>query len=229
MKQLSTRAILLKRLNFGEADRIITVITPDHGKLSLLAKGVRRSNSKLAGGLELFSVSEITFIDGKSDLKTVISTRLASHFGDIVGDGNCTMTAYDIMKFTDAFSEHSHESIYFDLLEASLQALNQGEIGSATIYVWYCTQVLREVGSAINLEKPLNKKQFSEDASYQFSLEDMSFFERSGGNFIPNHVKLLRLMVRADTPNKLSNITGYSELASDLQPLFTQIMTVNRA
>ena len=91
MKQLSTRAIILKRISFGEADRILTVITPDYGKVSLLAKGVRRSKSKLAGGLELFSVSSITYIDGRSELKTVVSTQLLKHFGGVVKDIKTTM------------------------------------------------------------------------------------------------------------------------------------------
>lgn len=60
-----TSGIVLNRINFGEADRILTVITPDQGKLSLIAKGVRKEKSKLAGGIELFSVSNISFIPPK--------------------------------------------------------------------------------------------------------------------------------------------------------------------
>ena len=69
MNNSTTQAIILKRINFGEADRILTAITPEYGKISILAKGVRRSKSKLAGGLELFSVTDIGFINGKSNLK----------------------------------------------------------------------------------------------------------------------------------------------------------------
>jgi DNA repair protein RecO (recombination protein O) len=69
MRQISTEGIILKRINFSEADRILTVLTSNNGQVSMLAKGVRKSKSKLAGGLEIFSVSEINYIDGKSDLK----------------------------------------------------------------------------------------------------------------------------------------------------------------
>ena len=57
MKQLVTEVIILARTDYGEADRILTVLSPEYGKLRLLAKGVRRVKSKLAGGIELFSVS----------------------------------------------------------------------------------------------------------------------------------------------------------------------------
>ena len=48
-----TEAIILRRTNYGEADRVISLITPDRGKISGIAKGVRKPKSKLAGGLEL--------------------------------------------------------------------------------------------------------------------------------------------------------------------------------
>lgn len=57
---------MLRRFNLGEADRIITLITPDKGKLKVVARGVRRMKSKLAGHLELFSHVELQVAVGKS-------------------------------------------------------------------------------------------------------------------------------------------------------------------
>ena len=48
-----TQAIVLRRTNFGEADRILTLLTP-LGQRGAMARGVRREKSKLAGGIELF-------------------------------------------------------------------------------------------------------------------------------------------------------------------------------
>lgn len=62
----NTRGYVLRRFNLGEADRIITFITPDHGKLKAVARGVRRMKSKLAGHLELFSHVELQIAGGKS-------------------------------------------------------------------------------------------------------------------------------------------------------------------
>src|ERR1700676_1640031 len=49
INQIITTGIVLRRINYMEADRIITILTPDYGKLTLFAKGVRKANSKLAG------------------------------------------------------------------------------------------------------------------------------------------------------------------------------------
>ena len=57
-KDLRTKAIVLRRTDYGEADRILQLLTPS-GKRSVIARGVRKEKSKLAGGIELFSVSDV--------------------------------------------------------------------------------------------------------------------------------------------------------------------------
>src|SRR4051812_28556736 len=98
MRQILTRGIVLSRTDYGEADRIVSVLTPDQGKLRLMAKGVRKVKSKLAGGIELFSVSELSFIPGKNDIGTLVSARLTQHFANIVKDINRTMFGYELLK-----------------------------------------------------------------------------------------------------------------------------------
>jgi DNA repair protein RecO (recombination protein O) len=47
----NTQGVVLTRINYAEADRILTVLTEDFGKVSLIAKGTRKEKSKLAGGI----------------------------------------------------------------------------------------------------------------------------------------------------------------------------------
>ncbi len=61
----TTRGYVIGRFNLGEADRIITFITTDQGKLKAVARGVRRMKSRLAGHLELFSHVDIQVAGGK--------------------------------------------------------------------------------------------------------------------------------------------------------------------
>jgi len=56
---LRTEAIVIKRVDFGEADKILTLYTPYMGKLRAVAKGVRRPTSKLGGHVELFTHSQL--------------------------------------------------------------------------------------------------------------------------------------------------------------------------
>jgi len=66
-----TQGIILRKQDMGEADRVFTVFTKDFGKLKLRAVSERKITSKLRGGLELFYLAEIEFIQGKTH-KTII-------------------------------------------------------------------------------------------------------------------------------------------------------------
>lgn len=63
-----TKGIVLRRRNIGETDRILTIYTENYGKLSALARGVRRTTSKLAGHLEILVESNLHLVQGKSYL-----------------------------------------------------------------------------------------------------------------------------------------------------------------
>jgi len=65
-KVYKTEAIVLKRINLGEADRLLTLYTPDLGKLRALAKGVRRPKSRLGGHVELLTHSLLMLARGKN-------------------------------------------------------------------------------------------------------------------------------------------------------------------
>jgi len=70
-----TEAIVLKRRDYGEADRLLTVFTPNHGKLVLLGKGVRKTQSRKAGHVELFTLSTLLIAKARTwDLVTQAET-----------------------------------------------------------------------------------------------------------------------------------------------------------
>ena len=77
---LKTEAIVLRSLRYGEADRILHLYTPRHGRVSAIAKGVRKAKSRFGGRLEPFFRLEAVLYEGRSDLKTVTTvTTIAPH------------------------------------------------------------------------------------------------------------------------------------------------------
>jgi len=77
---LKTEAIVLRGIRYGEADRILHLYTPDRGRVSAIAKGVRRAKSRFGGRLEPFFRLNLVLYQGKSDLMTVTSAEtLAGH------------------------------------------------------------------------------------------------------------------------------------------------------
>lgn len=65
MPSLTVEGIILKRSNFGEADRMITVLTKNLGKISVVARGVRKITSRRAGNVELLNLVKMGLFKGK--------------------------------------------------------------------------------------------------------------------------------------------------------------------
>jgi DNA repair protein RecO (recombination protein O) len=77
---LKTHGIVLRSLRYGEADRILHLYTPDRGRVSAIAKGVRRARSRFGGRLEPFFRLSLVLYEGRGDLLTVTSAEtLAAH------------------------------------------------------------------------------------------------------------------------------------------------------
>jgi DNA repair protein RecO (recombination protein O) len=77
---LKTEGIVLRSLRYGEADRILHLYTPDRGRVSAIAKGVRRTKSRFGGRLEPFFRLHLVLYEGRSDLLTVTSAETVAAY-----------------------------------------------------------------------------------------------------------------------------------------------------
>jgi len=76
MRGYRTNGVIIKRKNFGEADRILTIFTKHYGKISAIAKGVRKISSRRGGSLELFCLVKIYLVRGKNlDIVTEVEVE----------------------------------------------------------------------------------------------------------------------------------------------------------
>lgn len=128
-------AIVLKRRDMGEADRLLTVFTRDRGKLTLLAKGVRRQASRKAGHIEPFTCTDLLVAKGKSlDIVTQAET-VAAH-RHLREDLWRSSWAYYVVELADAFvQEADPNALLFDLLLETLGRLDgAADLGLAVRY-----------------------------------------------------------------------------------------------
>lgn len=118
-RSYSTEAIVLKRSDLGEADRILTLFTPHKGKVHVIAKGVRRITSKRAGHLELLSHSQLQMALGRTfDIVTQAETRESFlHLRSELWHMTC---GFYLAELVDRFIEDhtQHLNVYNLLLEA---------------------------------------------------------------------------------------------------------------
>jgi DNA repair protein RecO (recombination protein O) len=229
MKQFTTVGIVLARTDFGEADRILTMLTPQYGKLRLMARGVRRVKSKLAGGIELFSVSDITFIRSRGAICTLVSSRLQKHYSHIVQDIDRTMLAYDLIKLMHRTTEDEPEAAYFHLLQAAFEMLDNPTIPSKLISVWFSAQLLRLAGHYPSLQEDDKGQRLEISKDYEFNFERMAFKLADRGLFTPNHIKFMRLLFSANSPKLLVSVQDSEVFLTDLEPIVqTMIKTYIR-
>ncbi len=221
--QQVTDAIVLMRTDYGEADRIITLLTPDHGKLRLMAKGVRRVKSKLAGGIELFSVTDLTFIKGRGDIGTLVSARLQTHYGRIVQDIDRTMLGYGLIKQLHKATEDEPEPDYFHLLQQAFVALDDLAIPLDLIRLWFSAQLLRLGGHTPNLQTEPDSTRLSADQTYEFSFDASAFVVNPNGSYNSDAIKFLRLVFSGNQPSVLAKVQGSSQLVGSCMPLVTNM------
>jgi DNA repair protein RecO (recombination protein O) len=119
-----TDAIILRRADFGEADRLLTAFSPEYGKLRLLAKGVRKTTSRKAGHVELFMLTNMLIARGRT-WDIVSQAEIVEAYRDLREDLDKTSHAYYLAELVDRFTEeHDPNSPLFELLALTLAHVN---------------------------------------------------------------------------------------------------------
>ena len=144
-----TRAVILRRRNYGDADRILTVFTPRLGKRMLIAKGIRKTTSRKAGHLELFSHSNLLLAQARTwDIITESVT--VESFLQLRADLDSISQAAYICELIDAFTAEDDENEpVWELLLACLRELNGDAANVArrdVLLRWFELQLLTMVG-----------------------------------------------------------------------------------
>lgn len=215
MNQFRTKVIILRRTDYGEADKIMQLLTPDHGKVSAIAKGVRRGKSKLAGGLELFAVCDVTLIKGKSDIYTMTSARIEVFYRSVLADYDRLQLGYYCIKEVSRATETAGEPEFYELLRQSFDYLNDLAIDLRLIEAWFRLQLAILLGGALNVTYDKDNQRLSSEKRYDFDSNDMLFFERERGAFAADHIKLLRLLI-SKNPRLVSHVGGIKDLIDEV-------------
>jgi DNA repair protein RecO (recombination protein O) len=126
-----TPAVILKRMDLGEADRIVTFYSRDVGKIRAVAKGVRRTTSRSAGHLEPFTLSDVMFAVGR-ELDVISQADTLEAFRAVREDLVLTTHAYYLAEMVDLLTEDRMENrAVFDVLVDALRDLGASAVDSA--------------------------------------------------------------------------------------------------
>lgn len=214
MPPLKTKAIILRRTNYSEADRIVQVLTPNNGKLGVIAKGVRRAKSKRANAIEFFSETEMVITRGKSNLGVLTSARLLHFYHHILEDYDRLQFGYEVIKRISRLAENVHEASPYEITHISLRALDDHTIDLRIVKAWFYLQTAELTGHGLNLSRDAHNKPLAADSRYHFDIAEMSFVQQPAGNFTAEHLKLLKIM-KLKEPRAIANISGIATYLDD--------------
>jgi len=214
---LHSDGFVLARTNYGEYDRILTILTKDCGKVRAMAKGVRKERSKLAGGIELFCSSNYGFIESRGDLAVLVASRLNKFYGHLTSDINRVNYAYAVLKKINKITEQRVDASYYDLTSDLFEALDDLEISLEFIELWWLVSLVNLTGHTINVIKPIDAEVFSADQNYAFIGELGGFKTLPDGLYGADHIKFIKV-ASANRPKTLSRVKGGRQIANDLIP-----------
>ena len=129
----STEGIVLKKVESGEADFLFTIYTKDFGKIRALARGVKKEGAKLKGHLELYSLSNISFVLGKNG-ERLTQARLLNFWPSLRYSWKRLTLVGQLLEMVDknCGEGDKDESIWL-LLLGSLNFLEQQEMPDANL------------------------------------------------------------------------------------------------
>ena len=193
---VKTLAYVLRRTNYGEADRILNLITPN-GKMSAIAKGVRKEKSKLAGGVEMFSLIELNVHRGKGEIGVVTSAKMLRYYNNIVSDLKKMELAALILRKVSLLAESSDNPEYFKIVDQSLACLDSG-VDMEIVESWFWLNLLKASGEEINLYRDVDGKKLLAENRYTWDAMGTVFVENKNGDYDANDIKVLRLILTTD-------------------------------
>src|SRR3990170_1910395 len=147
-----TEAVVLKRFNLGEADRILTLYTPNLGKIRAIAKGVRRTKSKMGGHVELFTRSALMLAHGQN-LDVLTQAQTLDSFLPLRDDLQRTAWGIYVIELVDQFTADNQENYpLYKLLIETLHRLCEAPDGELVLR-YLELQLLRLAGSQPQLQR----------------------------------------------------------------------------
>lgn len=200
-----TQGLILKKIDRGEANQLFTVYTKDYGKLEILGKAIRKIKSKLRAGADLFYLSDVEFIQGKT-YKTLTDAISINRFLGIRVELRKLSIANKIAESLDSLVgvEERDERVW-DLLFKTLGILNNFKLTAGNLqllYHYFIWKLLTILGYKPELHRcPICQKKLSPDRLFFNPQEGgvicNNCFEKLkvGEEISPETVKILRFII----------------------------------
>lgn len=168
MPSYQTTGLVVGRTNLGEADRIIRFITPDYGKLSAVARGIRKIKSRLAGHLEPLGTVSLSLTTGRGNLDVITGARLLQYPHRLAQNWQTLEPALELAALLERLLEPGQPQAPAYLALKTL--INELDAGSPTelVELWFRLQITTALGYQPELAHCLLCGHSAADRTYHF-------------------------------------------------------------
>ena len=152
--QRNSEAIVLKRINVGDKDRVYTFLTPDRGRVSAIAKGVRKITSKRSGNLDTLNHVVVSFSESAAGHKAVAEVKLINSFKNVKSSLDRSQVGYYFAELVNkSVNEDSEVPEVFELLRQYLGLLDNEDSNIRFIMNKFEVLLMKALGYEISLER----------------------------------------------------------------------------
>ena len=128
MPNYRDEAVVLRTHKLGEVDRILTLLTRQHGQIRAVAKGIRKTTSRFGGRLEPFTIVDLQLYEGKNLDTVTQAEQLASYGTKIIEDYQRYTIASAIVEAAERLTREVSSEKHYLLVVGALRSLAQTEI-----------------------------------------------------------------------------------------------------
>ena len=213
-----TKGYVIGKTNLREADQLFTIYTKDYGKISVLARSIRKIKSKLRSGIDIFYLSEIEFIKGKN-YKTLTDTKIIDKNQD---DFAVKMKIAEVLD--QLIKAPEKDDKIFNLLADSFNNCTKSDLVQM-VYHYFFWNLLNFLGYQINLYRcfDCNNKLFPQNLGFNSEgISCSACFNNSQdtAKISPEAIKILRLILEK-RHNILSKLKINSQQLQEIEDLET--------
>lgn len=218
-----TQGLVFAKNDRLEADKVFSIFTSDFGRVEIFGKAIRKIASKLKGGIDLFALSDIEFIQGKN-IKTLTDAHFVKKFSNLSGDLQKFEIANKIAAIIDIFlkGQEKDEKIWFLVNDVFDKLDNCPSVSGKFIYYFFLWNFFSELGYKPELRACAVCQGILNESSVCFSAEiggticgNCAPKNKSAIKTNPDLIKVLRIILEKNW-QILSKIKEKEEMSSAL-------------
>lgn len=178
MKRYNTQAIVLKSIKYKDSDKIFTLLTKDYGKVSAIARGVRKINSRRSGNLDTLNLISVSFYEDSHDMRSIEEVKTIKSFRNLKKDLEKSTKAYYIVELIHkSVEENEKVEDIFNLALQSLKTLDENKYSGGLIINFFELNLMKILGYQLTLNKCRKCERVLDNSwkKYFFNVDNGSF------------------------------------------------------